>query len=63
MPRSKPVGLGGWEVGRALAFAEFTSLVEARGSTVAPSGCVVYDGKFCGKKEPRCAPSSSQTAV
>lgn len=28
--------------------------VEARGSPVARRGCVVYDGKFRGKKEPTC---------
>ena len=38
-------------------------IVGARGSTVAPSGCVVYDGKLCGKEEPRCTLSSSQAAV
>lgn len=35
-------------------------VVKARGSTVASSGCVVFERKCCGKKEPVAKPPTSQ---
>lgn len=50
--------VGSWHALWHLANSVLT--VKARGSTVASSGCVVYERKCCGKKEPSCKPSYSQ---
>lgn len=58
-PRSDAAAMVGiWHPRWHLANSVLT--VKARGSTVAPSGCVVYERKCCGKKEPSCKPSYSQ---